>query len=212
MAVLAYKIRRRDDRLFWQVGELVDGKVEPGCKLPGSKCNRGELPGETAQRVLTTKLLPLASLIEVETFHREVVNKPSKEFALPTKYLRTEVEASFVGELDEAEYGLANHFEFPDLEDDEDVVHKRFSSDDSRINWAAAKMPPLVRHAKTMDLDAGPISQIQNHGFVFNVNGKTAIYAWLDTAEWHAVTESERVSRWLAAFTPKGLLLNDVFV
>jgi len=193
VAVLAYKITRQDARHLMQIGEVINDKVVPSFKLPGGKTQKGELPGETAHRLLTTKLAPLANHIEVENFAREVVKKLSKEFGVQTKYLRTEVEATLVGDLEESEYGLWVHYEYPD----EEVLSH---GDPPEV---APNTRPHYRRRNTFEVNV--LNQIQSDGHVFTVGGKTAIYAWLDHSEVQALNgpEGEKVSKWLAMLSPR---------
>lgn len=186
VAVLAFKIRRTDGRHLVQLAEVDDEGVVPSIKLPGGKCLKGELPGETARRLLAAKLLPIANLIHIQTYQRESVTEQSNKFLVKTTYLRTEVEAGFVGQID-SRYRLNMHFECPSVEDESEALSI----------FRAGGRPS--------EGDIDMLAHVQDEGYVFTVADKTTIFVWLDPAELQRVNsvESERVTKWLAALSLK---------
>jgi len=97
--VLALRILRPDGRVLVQLGSCEDMRIEVSVVLPGSKIKRGESPDNVRQRLLWTKLAPIAQDVAVRNVEMEVFSKVSTRYKLKTTYLRTVWNASFAGSM-----------------------------------------------------------------------------------------------------------------
>merc|ERR1712032_1250996 len=82
-----------------QLGKLED-TINAACQLPGAKQDRGEMTADAANRVLLTKLEPMADLVNIIGTKREIKETESKEYGVRTKYLRTVCLSRFSGTID----------------------------------------------------------------------------------------------------------------
>jgi len=108
VAVVAIRVERSADKcLLAQVGRLNGaGKPTAACQLPGGKQEVGESPDAAMERIMKAKMAPLIGHIELDRVDRTVEVKPSKDYGVNTKYLRSvyvsnlpdEAEECFLGE------------------------------------------------------------------------------------------------------------------
>merc|ERR1712187_669234 len=74
---------------FAQVGKVDHLEIIPSCRLPGLKQEANEIPMDTMQRLLATKLRPLAGKVDLVGCSTENVEGVSKEYQVETRYGRT---------------------------------------------------------------------------------------------------------------------------
>lgn len=102
--LVAIRLIRPDGRLLVQL-RLVKGsrgKLEASCRLPGGKQKAGEYPLQCFRRLLEERIAPLkVGLRPVETL-REMEWDNSQRYGVPTRYIRTVIEARWSEAADEA--------------------------------------------------------------------------------------------------------------
>jgi len=102
------KVANGRGQVLAQIGVFDADKEEAGikteCQLPGLKQDRQEEAEEAAQRCIMEKLPALAHVIEVEGTTRLIEYKPSKEFGVRTKYVKTVCTAT----INESKFNLQN--------------------------------------------------------------------------------------------------------
>lgn len=101
VSLFAFQITREDDSdvFFVQLGIVEDSMVVAGCKLPGAKMVRGELPLDAAHRILKSKLEPMADDVEIRRLEREEEWVEATDFPMKKQYLRTVARASMLVEV-----------------------------------------------------------------------------------------------------------------
>jgi len=103
VSLVALEIVRPDGRIFMQIGKWESSEKMVAFQLPGAKHERGELVGETTQRLLNTKLRMLRGSLEFLGTTREVRESMSKDYGVHTRYLRSLCSARLtVDRLDDA--------------------------------------------------------------------------------------------------------------
>merc|ERR1712113_1180872 len=87
--VMALELVRSDGSLCVKVGDWKYSETHPGIVLPGTKIRKDELPVTARQRFLMENLAELPGRIEFTV--REVIEevKPSPQYGLRTKYVKT---------------------------------------------------------------------------------------------------------------------------
>merc|ERR1719382_1852556 len=95
--LVVLRLRRQDGRVFvrMRLASKADGSQEATCKLPGGKQRAGEHPDMCLQRLLEGKLSALADSIELVGVERQRESEVSHTFGVPTRYVRTVVEAAW---------------------------------------------------------------------------------------------------------------------
>jgi len=94
-AVVVLKIVHEDGRILVQLGKFEDGVLETSCTLPGAKPTRSELVGDTVNRILNTRLDPFIDRLKVDSVERVVTQQQSSGFGIPTRYIRSVVNARY---------------------------------------------------------------------------------------------------------------------
>jgi ADP-ribose pyrophosphatase YjhB (NUDIX family) len=87
VTVLCLRHPDQNDRIFAQVGKLVDGMALPWCKLPGTKCRGDESAEGSLDRLLTQKLGLAMEDVLIEGHEEEVTYGNSERFQIRTRYV-----------------------------------------------------------------------------------------------------------------------------
>jgi len=96
VAVVAVRLQRQDNLILVEIGSQEKGeRRKSNCKLPGGKRGRGELPAVAYDRIIEQSLLPFADGMEVITIEEEIVRRPSENYGIVTKYLKSVHYAKF---------------------------------------------------------------------------------------------------------------------
>jgi len=171
-AVAVLRIEDALGRILVQIG-TADGDVRAQIELPGSKFLDAELPEEAAARILETKLKPLHGRVQhVRTQDRTEKVYPSKSFNLLTKYLRTEIQFRFEGQI-----------EAP-------VVCAEWETTLSKESHR--------RHKNQRDFS----DLMSREVYLIKCESKTFMYTWLDMAEYQEMskqTHAEFLQTWCLA-------------
>ncbi|CAK0897925.1 unnamed protein product [Prorocentrum cordatum] len=102
--LVAIRLTRPDGRLFVQLRLVKDsrGRLEASCRLPGGKQQAGEYPLQCFQRLLEERIAPLKGGLRLVEAFRETECEKSQRYGVPTRYIRTVVEARWSEAADEA--------------------------------------------------------------------------------------------------------------
>ncbi|CAK0824245.1 unnamed protein product [Prorocentrum cordatum] len=95
VSLVAMRIYNEQGLLLIQMGKLKSGTMAPACQLPGGKQRQRELVMDTLQRLLETKMAPIARKVEALSIEREVETLQSKKFHIRTKYFRNVVHMAY---------------------------------------------------------------------------------------------------------------------
>jgi len=94
--VVALRIQRPDGLVCVQIGKIDDAEAAASVQLPGTKMRMQEGPMECTNRLLLEKLPKLSGVVSVDHWqaHTEEKQSQSSAYSIPTRYVRTVVEAS----------------------------------------------------------------------------------------------------------------------
>jgi len=183
-----------EDRILVHVGKVSDGKVEAGCKLPGTKRTRGESPGKALQRLLAQDLPMFTEeeeRCELISIERQVERTESSKYGIDTLYVKSVQHArTEVGKMSEVFPLTVNVGEGEEVGEDESG------------NPEAKEVPEDLRHIFPRPLYAVP-----------EKDSKLNVYAWLtdEELEFLKITENTALLKeWLKAIQKKGGLVNTV--
>lgn len=93
VSLVAFDICRAEDEILAQLGELKkadsqESVIVAGCRRPGGRLQRGELPLAAANRLLSSQLRPLQKAT-IDRLEREVQWQDCVGFPMKKQYLRT---------------------------------------------------------------------------------------------------------------------------
>lgn len=182
-------IARGDGRVLVQLAKWNDSQAVPDIQLPGVKCRRNESSDEAVQRLLSTKLAPLADGVEVLAVERGSEEQTSFQFGMRTLYMRKLFYAIFRG-----------HFSAPLCPDEgmmiADRASDRWTSGQTMDRWASG--------IPVMDVfENVPVHYIRRE--VCGARHFGAFYAWLreiDIQMLKALNNSTVVRRRLSNLRP----------
>mmetsp|Transcript_31365 Transcript_31365/g.73159 ORF Transcript_31365/g.73159 Transcript_31365/m.73159 type:complete len:1088 (+) Transcript_31365:133-3396(+) len=197
VALVCVQIVRDDARIFCQLGKYDKhkGSLSASCALPGVKRPRGELPGQTCERLLKKDLAFIARGLELLGADTQVEVKESLSCGLLTKYLRTVQQAT-----------LDASFEWPhDLV--EVVAAEAFPSRShrqatSRQRSGRSTSKPHLEEDVEGDLVDEPI-------ILHEQDSKVVLYAWLTHPTYQFLRSDSGKStleRWVSSIDIMGSL------
>lgn len=198
VSLAALEIRSSRQQLLVELGKSDTGSMESSGKLPGGKQERGELVRETVDRLLDTKLAPIAPQLEVGHIERDIQWKPSQEYGIRTKYIRHVVSLSFNGELDEGDAVSVIRC---------DPTRRNSYCSVGSVGSCTAESPlpntsPMTPTARARI--GSDLARSLHQRDVFHIVGKkkAGFYAWLDKSEFEAISSppGERfLTQWVSA-------------
>jgi len=202
VSLVAMRIYNEQGLLLIQMGKLKSGTMAPACQLPGGKQRQRELVMDTLQRLLETKMAPIARKVEALSIEREVETLQSKKFHIRTKYFRNVVHMA---------YGCSAHA--PSI-----PAATRASRPSQRLSLIESLSPAARRrnHRQSYFSPAprslGPRSSHDDFLkrckpiWIRDASDDDAVYAWLKESEFQQLqraSSEEQLSDWLEAAREK---------
>jgi len=101
VSLVTLHLARPDESILAQLGTWRKGEFHVGFEIPGTKVRAGELCSDALQRLISTKMGPLAEQVSVTDREVLVEEKTSRAYKILTRYIKTCYHASMT--MDESQ-------------------------------------------------------------------------------------------------------------